>query len=238
VRPLKRPVADEPSSPQRDDAAPDDRCDGDGLLVIERNDDEAFSTYARSDMDAGGLSVARTFMARRGGSAPLTFALLCDGSCEYGSANYRATWQEGTLRIRPDPTAPPNTSEDARRARFLSAPDYVRRLRSVAAALLGWPGEAIRGAAVPGQTVSDLEGPLQTILDLKERGQPPRTTTRAAFRERAREAWGDALVFDVTVGPASVDPSTRRDPPDSVRGRGELVARASDGAFVALRVGW
>jgi hypothetical protein len=98
-----------PSVPLRDDPPRDDQCDGNGSLDLDRSDDDdACSTCVKPGADAGvGLAGVTSFRAMRAGGAWPTYALLSEYR-DYRSADYRATWQGGVLRIEPDPTTPPD----------------------------------------------------------------------------------------------------------------------------------
>ena len=150
---------------------------------------------------------------------------------------YLAEWTN-ELRLRPQFTTPPNKDEDARRIAFLASPDDARRLRSLATAVVGWPGAtAVREPDSGVRDYPEFTAPLQTILDVQLHGRPATVVVRSRFGEHAREQWGKALVFAVAIDASASGGASCSRWASDVSMTGSLVLRASDGAIVALRLG-
>jgi len=130
---------------------------------------------------------------------------------------------------------------------------FNRTLMRLTIPVVGWPGSAWASRLpAPGEEVQAFEGRVATMVDLHEDERPATGTATVRFRAVQPEAWGDAHVFDVALtGPmrttcsrtAMSNPKLEDDssspcsqPPTEVRAHGELVVRASDGAFIALRL--
>jgi hypothetical protein len=107
--------------------------------------------------------------------------------------------------------------------------DEARRVRALAATMLGWPG-ASADAAKLGDAVT-------AVVDAHMHGVPAsnvKTTVRAAGTRR--ESWGDALVYDVTLHATESDAGMCHRWTNESKLTGELLLRRSDGALVSLRL--
>jgi hypothetical protein len=113
--------------------------------------------------------------------------------------------------------------------------ERARRVSALAAAVVGWRGKG--AAAHPGVAdTSALAEAVKAIVDLRLHGEPAMATASVRFKHARREAWGDALVFDVDIQGASSSSGMCHRWTSEAHPTGELVLRASDGALAALRL--
>jgi hypothetical protein len=130
---------------------------------------------------------------------------------------------------------------------------YERTIRRLSIPVAGWPGTALSSHRPgKGDETKVFEEPIAAMVDLRLHGQPTATAATVRFVGRRSEMWGEGLVSDVTlVGKAtrscgcnpsandghSCDEGVARTRWDSeARATGQLVVRASDGAFIALHL--
>jgi hypothetical protein len=140
--------------------------------------------------------------------------------------DYQVTWTPSGLDVRDAQGAkpPPERAEQARVA------------RSLAAALVGWPGAIASRRQVTGQALTELEDPLKRIVDLQLHGAPATVSAKVRSRGTRSEPWGDALVFDAEVDGTTSSAGMCHRWASDAHSTGELTLRASDGAIITLHL--
>jgi hypothetical protein len=215
---------------------PSDQCHGAGQLQIVRHDDAGgarpCSTASRDaeDKTASENAVSVTVWPQ----GPMATEVLLDDhknrSLTCGPGGYRVIWTPDGLQFRPEPTTPPDMAEDARRRGDLEKPEYARVLRSLAVAVVGWPGETvIRRGLVVGQDTPEVQLSLQAMAAVQLQGRPALAEVTTRFQSRSREPWGDVDVFAVTLSARASSPEAKcGNGPRELQATGELVVRATD----------
>jgi hypothetical protein len=110
----------------------------------------------------------------------------------------------------------------------------TNHLRAILTPWIAWPN-APRVLAT-GTEATELASAVRAIADVPLRDAPAPFVAVVRFRESAREPWGDALVFDVKLSAMTTARGTYYAESTEVRGKGDLVLRASDGALAALHL--
>jgi hypothetical protein len=121
-----------------------------------------------------------------------------------------------------------------------SAPtgDRASQMLALAATVVGWPGNTLaihRPSA--GDEVPELGEYVKRLVSSKLHGAPVGVGALVRFRKlRSEKAWGDELVFEVTVAVVSSGGAACHQWTSKAQMMGELIIRASDGAFLQLSI--
>ena len=102
----------------------------------------------------------------------------------------------------------------------------------------GWPTARLRSdPGSPGQDAPDLARLVANLIHVRLHAQALTPSVGVRFHGRAREPWGEVLVFDASAsGAASVGEMLCRRWGSEMMMSGELLVRASDAVFVSLRM--